>query len=129
MCCNYSCCCKSKRRCCYCNVRPRTYALGAPIVGTEQVVYTLLVSLCELCKRGLFYVSVPASTDSVLPPVVQLKNGSILPIVFSGTSADAQASGLIGNRLHLATIACVNGAPALNVFDAQNAAAGDGAGA
>lgn len=121
MCCNS--CCKCKRAGC-CNVRPRTYALGAPIVGTEQVVYSLLVSLCELCKRGLFYVSVPASTDSTLPPVVQLKDGRILPIVFSGTSDAAQASGLIGNRLHLASIACVDGEPALNVFDAQNAAAG-----
>lgn len=121
MCCNL-CCCKPKRRAC-CNVSPRTYALGAPIVGTEQVVYTLLVSLCELCKRGLFYVSVPASTASTLPPVVQLRDGRILPIVFSGTSDAAQASGLIGNRLHLATIACVDGEPTLNVFDAQNAGA------
>ena len=123
MCCNCNCCCKSKRRSC-CNPRPRTYALGAPIVGTEQVVYSLCVTLCELCKRGLIYVSVPASTTSTLPPVVQLKDGRILPIVFSGTAAAAQASGLIGNRLHLATIACVDGEPALNVFDAQNAAAG-----
>ena len=121
MCCNS--CCKCNRRSC-CNVRPRTYALGAPIVGTEQVVYSLFVSLCELCKRGLFYVSIPASTTSTLPPVVQLKDGRILPIVFSGTSDAAQASGLIGNRLHLATITCIDGEPTLNVFDAQNAAAG-----
>ena len=121
MCCN-NCCCTPKRK--YCNVHPRTYALGAPIVGTEQVVYSLFVSLCELNKRGLFYVSVPASTDSTLPPVVQLRDGRILPIVFSGTSAAAQASGLIGNRLHLATITCIDGEPTLNVFDAQNPAAG-----
>lgn len=120
MCCNTCNCCKVKRKVC-CGVRPRTYALGAPIVGTEQVVYSLLVSLCELCKRGLFYVSVPASTTSTLSPVVQLKDGRILPIVFSGTSDAAQASGLIGNRLHLAAITCVDGEPALNVFDAQNA--------
>jgi hypothetical protein len=87
------------------------------------VVYALWVSLCELTKRGLFYVSVPASTTSTLPPVVQLCNGQILPIVFSGTAEAAQASGLIGNRLHLATIACVNGEPTLNIFDAQNATA------
>ena len=120
MCCNNCNCCKIKRKVC-CGVRPRTYALGAPIVGTEQVVYSLLVSLCELCKRGLFYVSVPASTTSTLPPVVQLKDGRILPIVFSGTSDVAQASGLIGNRLHLAVVTCVDGEPTLNVFDAQNA--------
>ena len=88
------------------------------------MVYSLLVSLCELCKRGLFYVSVPASTASTLPPVVQLKDGRILPIVFSGTAVAAQSSGLIGGRLHLATITCVTGEPTLNVFDAQNAAAG-----
>lgn len=120
MCCNNCNCCKFKRKVC-CGVRPRTYALGAPIVGTEQVVYSLLVSLCELCKRGLIYISVPASTTSTLPPVVQLKDGRILPIVFSGTSDAAQASGLIGNRLHLAAVTCVDGEPALNVFDAQNA--------
>lgn len=117
--------CNSCNSCCrrrFCNTKLQTYALGAPIVGTEQVVYSLCVSLCELAKRGLFYVSVPASTTSTLPPVVQLRNGQILPIVFSGTSDAAQASGLIGNRLHLATITCIDGSPALNVFDAQNAA-------
>ena len=123
MCCNKCNCCNVRRKVCG-NVRPRTYALGAPVVGEEQVVYSLCVTLCELCKRGLVYVSVPASTTSTLPPVVQLKDGSILPIVFSGTSATAQASGLIGNRLHLAAIACLDGEAALNVFDAQNAAAG-----
>jgi hypothetical protein len=55
--------------------------------------------------------------------VVQLCNGQILPIVFSGTAEAAQASGLIGNRLHLATITCIEGVPTLNVFDAQNPAA------
>jgi hypothetical protein len=118
--------CNSCNSCCrrkFCNTRLKTYALGAPIVGTEQVVYALWVSLCELTKRGLFYVSVPASTTSTLPPVVQLCNGQILPIVFSGTAEAAQASGLIGNRLHLATITCIEGVPTLNIFDAQNAAA------
>ncbi len=124
MCCNNCNCCPQRRQC---NVRPYRYALGAPIVGREQVVYTLRESLCKLWKRGIFLVFVPASTDSTLPPVAQLCDGSLLPIVFSGTSADAQASGLIGNRAHLATIVYINGAAALNIFDAQNAAAGAGA--
>lgn len=121
MCCNNCNCCPDRRQC---PVRPYRYALGAPIVGTEQVVYALHESLCRLKKRGLFLVFVPASTDSTLPPVVQLCDGSLLPIVYSGTAATAEASGLIGNRAHLATIVCIDGAAALNIFDAQNAAAG-----
>lgn len=120
MCCNNCNCCPDRRQC---PVRPYRYALGAPIVGTEQVVYVLHESLCRLKKRGLFLVFVPASTDSTLPPVVQLCDGSLLPIVYSGTAATAEASGLIGNRAHLATIVCIDGASALNIFDAQNAAA------
>lgn len=105
-------------------VNPCRYALGAPIVGTEQVVYTIRTTLCKLKRQGLFLVFVPASTTSTLPPVLQLCDGSLLPIVFSGTTAAAQAAGLIGNRAHLATIICNEGAYALNVFDAQNPAAG-----
>lgn len=112
--------CKRKK----CNIRPYRYALGAPIVGTEQVVYTISASLCEIKKRGLFLVFVPASTTSTLPPVLQLCDGSLVPIVYSGTSAEAEASGLIGNRAHLATLIFVNGVASLNIFDAQNAAAG-----
>lgn len=101
----------------------RKYALGAPIVGTEQVVYSLDKSLCELKESDLFILVVPATTDSTLPPVIQLCNGSLLPVVFSGTADAAEASGLIGNRAHLATIICIAGVATLNVFDAQNAAA------
>lgn len=101
-------------------VNPCRYALGAPIVGTEQVVYTVKTTLCKLKKQGLFLVFVPASTTSTLPPVLQLCDGSLLPIVYSGTADAAQASGLIGNRAHLATIICNEGVVTLNVFDAQN---------
>ena len=108
-----------KPRCCL-----RKYALGAPVVGTEQVVYSLNRCLCELKESDLFIVTIPASTTSTLPPVVQLCGGALLPIVFSGTADPAEASGLIGDRAHLATIICVDGVPTMNVFDAQNAAAG-----
>lgn len=106
------------------NVNLCRYALGAPIVGTASVVYTLRTTLCKLKKQDLFLVFVPASTTSTLPPVIQLCDGSLLPVVFSGTSAAAQAAGLIGNRAHLATIICNEGVTTLNVFDAQNPAAG-----
>lgn len=108
-------------------INPCRYALGAPIVGTEQVVYTIRTTLCKLKKQGLFLIFVPASTDSTLPPVLQLCDGSLLPVVFSGTADPAQAAGLIGNRAHLATIICNEGVPTLNVFDAQNPAAAAGA--
>lgn len=106
------------------NVNLCRYALGAPIVGTETVVYTIRTTLCKLKKQDLFLVFVPASTTSTLPPVLQLCDGSLLPVVFSGTAAAAQAAGLIGNRAHLATIICNEGVTTLNVFDAQNPAAG-----
>lgn len=99
------------------------YALGAPIVGTASVVYTIKTTLCKLKKQDLFLIFVPASTTSTLPPVLQLCDGSLLPVVYSGTDAAAEASGLLGNRAHLATIICNNGVPSLNVFDAQNPAA------
>lgn len=99
------------------------YALGAPIVGTASVVYTIKTTLCKLKKQDLFLIFVPASTTSTLPPVLQLCDGSLLPVVYSGTDAAAEASGLLGNRAHLATIICNNGVPTLNVFDAQNPAA------
>jgi hypothetical protein len=120
MCCNNCNYCPKRKQC---NIRPYRYALGAPIVGTEQVVYNIQASFCELRKRGLFLVFVPASTDSTLPPVIQLCDGSLLPIVFSGTATAAEASGLIGNRAHLATLVYINGVASLNIFDAQNAAA------
>lgn len=104
------------------NVNLCRYALGAPIVGTEQVVYTLRTTLCKLRKQDLFMLFVPASTASALPPVIQLCNGELLPVVFSGTADPAQAAGLIGNRAHLATIICNEGVTTINVFDAQNPA-------
>ena len=107
---------------CY-NCKLCKYALGAPIVGTTSVVYTIKTTLCKLRRQDLFLIFVPASTTSTLPPVIQLCDGSLLPVVFAGTDAAAQASGLLGNRAHLATIICNNGVPTLNVFDAQNAAA------
>lgn len=107
--------------CCY-NCKLCKYALGAPIVGTTSVVYTIKTTLCKLRKQDLFLVFVPASTTSTLPPVLQLCNGDLLPVVFSGTDATAEAAGLLGNRAHLATIICNNGIPTLNVFDAQNPA-------
>lgn len=107
--------------CCNCNLCK--YALGAPIVGTASVVYTIKTTLCKLKKQDLFLIFVPASTTSTLPPVLQLCDGSLLPVVYSGTDAAAEASGLLGNRAHLATIICNNGVPTLNVFDAQNPAA------
>ncbi len=114
-------------RCNKYNVKLCRYALSAPIVGEEQVVYSLRTTKCKLAKQDLFMLFVPASTTSDLPPVVQLCNGDILPVVFSGTSAAAQAAGLIGNRAHLATVICNAGVATINVFDAQNPAAGAGA--
>ena len=73
------------------------YALGAPIVGTASVVYTIKTTLCKLKRQDLFLIFVPASTTSTLPPVLQLCDGSLLPVVYSGTDAAAEASGLPGN--------------------------------
>lgn len=112
-----NCCCNRY------NVKLCRYALGAPIVGTDSVVYTIRTTLCKLRKQDLFLIFVPASTASTLPPVLQLCDGSLLPVVYSGTADPAEASGLIGNRAHLATIICNEGVPTLNIFDAQNAAA------
>ena len=69
------------------------YALGAPIVGTASVVYTIKTTLCKLKRQDLFLIFVPASTTSTLPPVLQLCDGSLLPVVYSGTDAAAEASG------------------------------------
>lgn len=110
------CCCQKY------NAKLCRYALGAPIVGTTQVVYSIRTTLCKLRKQDLFMIFVPASTTSTLPPVLQLCDGSLLPVVFSGTADPAQAGGLIGGRAHLATIICNDGVATLNVFDAQNPA-------
>jgi hypothetical protein len=104
------------------NTRLCRYALSAPIVGETQVVYSIKTTRCKLAKQDIFMLFVPASTTSPLPPVVQLCNGELLPVVFSGTADAAQAAGLIGNRAHLATIICNAGVMTVNVFDAQNPA-------
>ncbi len=98
------------------------YALGAPVVGSANVIYSMRTTLCRLMNQDLFIVTIPASTTSTLPPQVQLCNGTVLPIVFSSTEAAAQASGLLGQRAYLATIICVDGAPTLNILNAMNAA-------
>ena len=77
------------------------YALGAPVVGSTNVIYSMRTTLCRLMNQDLFIVTIPASTTSTLPPQVQLCNGTVLPIVFSS----------------------VDGAPTLNILNAVNAAA------
>ena len=98
------------------------YALGAPVVGTTNVIYSLRSTLCRLRQQDVFMLTVPATTTSTLPPAVQLCNGTVLPIVFSGTSAAAEASGLVGERVYLATIICVGGVATLNILNAANPA-------
>lgn len=98
------------------------YALGAPVVGTTNVIYSLRSTLCRLRQQDIFMLTVPATTTSTLPPAVQLCNGTVLPIVFSGSSAAAEASGLVGERVYLATIICVGGVATLNILNAENPA-------
>lgn len=99
------------------------YALGAPVVGSANVIYSLRTTLCRLMNQDLFILIVPASTTSTLPPQVQLCDGTILPISYSSTSSTAQASGLLGQYAYLATIVCVSGVPTLNILNALNPAA------
>lgn len=99
------------------------YALGAPVVGEANVIYSLRTTLCRLRSQDLFLITAPATTTSTLPPAIQLCNGTVIPVVFSSTGAAAEASGLIGERAYLATIICVGGVPTLNILNAMNAAA------
>lgn len=98
------------------------YALEAPLVGTTNVIYSLRSTLCRLRQQDIFILTVQATTTSTLPPAVKLCNGTVIPIVFSGTSAAAEASGLVGERVYLATIICVGGVATLNILNAANPA-------
>lgn len=100
---------------------PCRYALGPGVAGTEQVVYRVNATLCELKHAGLFIVTVPETSASTLPPVVMTCKGKIIPITFSGSTAAATAAGIIGGRPHLASIECIDGAVSLNIYDAPGA--------
>ena len=109
--------CRNRRT----GVQPCRYALGPGVVGTAQVVYRICANLCELKDAGLFIVTVPETSTSTLPPVVMTCQGKVIPITFSGTAGAASATGLIGNRPHLASIECINGVTSLNIYDAPGA--------
>lgn len=96
------------------------YALGAPVVGQTNVIYSLNSTLCRLLAQDLFIVTIPTSTTSTLPPAIQLCNGTVLNVTYSLTSAAAQASGLVGGASYLARIVCVNGVPTMNILNATN---------
>lgn len=104
-------------------VQPCRFALGPGVTGATQVVYRINGTLCDLKAAGLFIVTVPETSTSTLPPVVMTCGGKTLPITFSGSAATAEASGLIGPRPHLASIACIDGVTSLNIYDAANAGA------
>lgn len=102
-------------------IHPCRFALGPGVAGTEQVVYRVNATLCDLKNAGLFIVTVPETSTSTLPPVVMTCKGKIIPITFSGTAAAATASGIIGGRPHLASIECIDGVTSLNIYDAPGA--------
>lgn len=102
--------------------RIKRYALGAPVVGSTNVVYSINACLKCLVRDDLFMLVSPVSTTSTLPPVVQLKNGQVLPVVYSSTTAAAQAVALTGTAAYLATIITVNGVCTLNILNAMNPA-------
>ena len=104
-------------------VCPCRFSLGPGVVGTAQVVYSINATLCTLRAAGLFIVTVPETSTSTLPPVAMTCNGKTVPIEFSGSSATATASGLIGPRPHLASIECIDGVTTLVVYDAATAGA------
>ena len=107
--------------CCF--NRMKRYALGAPVVGVDSVSYYLDACLPCLRRNDVFILIAPISTDSTLPPVVQLKTGQVLPVVYSSTSGEPQAVGLTGTAAYLATILTVKGVVTLNVLNANNPAA------
>jgi hypothetical protein len=100
--------------------QPCRFALGPGVAGTEQVVYRVNATLCNLRNAGLFIVTVPETSTSTLPPAVMTCKGKILPITFSGATA-ATAAGIIGGRPHLASIECIDGVLSLNIYDAPGA--------
>lgn len=99
------------------------YALGAPVVGTESVVYSLRTCLEHLERQDLFLLTVPVTSTSALPAQVQLCNGRVLNVVFSSTAEAASASSLLGERVYLATLICISGVPTLNILNAPAPAA------
>lgn len=101
----------------------RRYALGAPVVGTTNVIFSMRSTLCRLLAQDLFILTVPVATDSTLPPQVQLCDGTVLNIVYSSSADPADASALIGQRVYLGTIICVAGVPTLNILNATAPAA------
>lgn len=108
--------------CCF--NRIKRYALGAPVVGSTNVVYSIDACLPCLVKSDVFILVSPVSTDSTLPPLIQLKTGQVLPVVYSSTSGEPQAVALTGTAAYLATILTVNGVTTLNILNAMNPASG-----
>lgn len=100
------------------------YALGAPVVGETNVIYTLRTTLCKLLAQDLFIVTVPVTTTSDLPPQVQLCDGTVLNVVYSSSADPAAASALVGQRAYLATVICLAGVPTVNILNAVAPAAG-----
>ena len=99
------------------------YALGAPVVGDTNVIYSLRSTLAKLICQDLFLITVPVTTASTLPPQIQLCDGTVLNVVYSGTAGAADASALIGQRIYLATVLCIAGVPTVNILNAANPAA------
>lgn len=99
------------------------YALGAPVAGTTNVVFSMRSTLCRLLEQDIFLLTVPVATTSTLPPQVILCDGTVLNIVYSGSASPADASALIGQRVYMGTILCVSGVPTLNILNATNPAA------
>lgn len=104
--------------CCF--NRIKRYALGAPVVGSTNVVYALDACLPCLVRSDVFMLVSPVSTDSTLPPLIQLKTGQVLPVVFSSTAGEPEASAITGTAAYLATILTVNGVTTLNILNAMN---------
>ena len=94
------------------------YALGAPVVGTTNVIYSLRSTLPRLLTQDIFILTVPVTTDSTLPPQVQLCDGTVLNVVFSSTADPAPAAALVGQRAYLGTVICLAGVPTLNILNA-----------
>lgn len=98
------------------------YALGAPVVGTTNVIYSLRTTLPRLLTQDIFILTVPVTTDSTLPPQVQLCDGTVLNVVFSASADTASSAALVGQRAYLGTVICLSGVPTLNLLNAVNPA-------
>lgn len=99
------------------------YALGAPVVGDTNVIYSLRTTLCKLMAQDVFILTVPVTTTSTLPPQVQLCDGTVLNVVYSSTADPASATALIGQRAYFATVLCIAGVPTVNILNAVTPAA------